>query len=105
MAAVEEVLASLAYPGLAALCLFWVHVGVARWLAARRWCDALLAATAVFGSATFVLLALSTGVTAVVEFERLRLAIRLGWLVTLGLGIGLSVDFVRRQHAIFRERQ
>ena len=51
-----EALATVVYPGLAAVCLLWVHVGVARWWSARRLLDLLLILTATMATATFVML-------------------------------------------------
>lgn len=104
-AVVEEALASIVYPGLAAVCVLWVSIGVARYQAARRTLDLLLIALATFAAATFVLLALSTGLFMVVAFESLRLAIRVGWLVTLVLAVLASIEFLRRQHATYRSRR
>lgn len=100
-----EALATVVYPGLAAVCLLWVHVGLARWWSARRLLDLLLMLTATMATATFVLLSLSTGLFVLVEFAQLRLAIRLGWLATLLAAIWLGVEYLRQQHATYQQRK
>lgn len=100
-----EALATVVYPGLAALCLLWVHVGVARWWSGRRRLDLLLILTATMATATFVLLSLSTGLFVMIDFNQLRLAIRLGWLATLLAGIWLAVEYLRQQHATYQQRK
>lgn len=99
----SDALATLVYPGLAAISLFWAHIGVARLLRTRRINDAILVLLAAFTAATFTLLALSTGLFMFLDFLQVRLAIRLGWLVVLLLSLWLSVDFIKRQYANYRQ--
>lgn len=99
----SDALATLVYPGLAAVSFFWAHIGVARLIRTRRINDALLVLLAAFAAATFTLLALSTGLFVFLDFLQARLAIRLGWLVVLILSLWLSVDFMKRQHANYRQ--
>lgn len=94
--------ATIVYPGMAALSLFWVSVGLARWWKGRQFLDALLVLVAAASCATFALLALSTGLWSLIPFGELRLAIRLGWLSMLVLSSWYSTEFVRRQHEIYR---
>jgi hypothetical protein len=100
-----EALATIVYPGLAAIGLLWVHVGVARWWRSRRMSDLLWVVTATFATATFVLLSLSTGLFILFDFLQLRLAIRFGWLATLLSSIWLTVEYLRRQHANYQQRK
>lgn len=100
-----EALATVVYPGLAAVCLLWVHVGVARWWSARRLLDLLLILTATMATATFVMLSFSTGLFVLVDFAQLRLAIRLGWLGTLLAAIWLCVEYLRQQHATYQQHK
>lgn len=99
-----DALATLVYPGLAAICFLWVHIGFARFMRPRRVNDALLTLTAVFATATFSLLSLSTGLFIILDFLQVRLAIRLGWLVVLMLALWFSIEYLRRQHANYRRR-
>lgn len=94
----SDVLATLVYPGLAAVSLFWTHIGIARLIRTRRLNDALWVLLAGFIAATFILLTLSTGLFVFVDFLQMRLAIRLGWLVVLILSLWLSIDFMKQQH-------
>lgn len=100
-----EALATVVYPGLAAVCLLWVHVGVARWWNARRLLDLLMILTATLATTTFVMLSLSTGLFVLVNFAQLRLAIRLGWLGTLLAAIWLGMEYLRQQHATYQQRK
>lgn len=100
-----DLVATIVYPGLTALSLFWVHISLARWLQTRSLIDILLLLTAIFATATFLLLSLSTGVFMILSFEQLRLAIRLGWLATLLSAIWLTVEYLRRQHATYQQRK
>jgi hypothetical protein len=104
-ALLTEALATVVYPGLAAVSLFWVHVGVARLVRSRQMTDVLLLLAAAFATATFVLLALSTGLFVLFDFLQLRLAIRLGWLAVLVVTLLLSVDYARRQYANYQGRR
>ena len=99
----SDALATLVYPGLGAISLFWAHIGLARLLRTRRINDAILVLLAAFTAATFTLLALSTGLFMFLDFLQVRLAIRLGWLVVLLLSLWLSVDFIKRQYANYRQ--
>ena len=101
---IEAMLASIVYPGLTAICVLWVSIAIARWMTARRLLELLLAAAATFAAATFGLLSFSTGLLVLVPFEQLRFGIRLGWLITLVLAILTSVEFLRLQHATYRQR-
>lgn len=101
---ITESLATLVYPGLAAVCFLWTHIGFARFMHSRRVNDALLTLTAVFATATFSLLSLSTGLFIILDFLQVRLAIRLGWLVVLMLALWFSIEYLRRQHANYRRR-
>lgn len=105
IAVMEDALASIVYPGLAAVCVLWVSIGVARWMAVRRMLDLLLIWLATVAAATFILLSLSTGLFMLIPLVTLRLAIRLGWLVTLVLAVLATVEFLRQQHATYRSRQ
>jgi len=97
-----DLIATMVYPGLAALCIFWASVAIARWMAARRVTDILLAMTMVWAAATFVVLSLSTGLLAIFPFAEMRLAIRLGFLAAWLAGVAFSAGYIRRQHAIYR---
>ena len=99
-----DAVASIAYPGMAGICIFWVSVGLARWVATRQLIDALLALMALSTGATFFLLTLSTGLFPVMSFTEILLAILLGWMLTLILAIWYSEEYVRRQHAIYRQQ-
>lgn len=100
-----DLVATIVYPGLTAVSLFWMHIAVARWLSARRLIDILLLLVATFATATFLLLSLSTGVFIILSFEQFRLAIRLGWLATLLSAIWLTAEYLRRQHATYQQRK
>lgn len=100
-----DLVATIVYPGLTAVSLLWVHISLARWLQTRSLIDILLLLTAIFATATFLLLSLSTGVFMLLSFEQLRLAIRLGWLAILLSAIWLTVEYLRRQHATYRQRK
>lgn len=101
---VLDFVATMVYPGLAALCVFWASVAIARWKTARRATDILLALTMVWASATFVLLSLSTGLLAILPFAEARIPIRLGFMAAWLAGLAFSIDYLRRQHAIYRQR-
>lgn len=100
-----DLVATIVYPGLTALSLLWVHISLARWLQTRSLIDILLLLMAIFATATFLLLSLSTGVFMLLSFEQLRLAIRLGWLAILLSAIWLTVEYLRRQHATYQQRK
>lgn len=100
-----DLVATIVYPGLTALSLLWVHISLARWLQTRNLIDILLLLMAIFATATFLLLSLSTGVFMLLSFEQLRLAIRLGWLALLLSAIWLTVEYLRRQHATYQQRK
>lgn len=100
-----DLVATIVYPGLTAVSLLWVHISLARWLQTRSLIDILLLLMAIFATATFLLLSLSTGVFMLLSFEQLRLAIRLGWLAVLLSAIWLTVEYLRRQHATYQQRK
>lgn len=100
-----DLVATIVYPGLTAVSLLWVHISLARWLQTRSLIDILLLLMAIFATATFLLLSLSTGVFMLLSFEQLRLAIRLGWLAILLSAIWLTVEYLRRQHATYQQRK
>lgn len=100
-----DLVATIVYPGLTAVSLLWVHISLARWLQTRSLIDILLLLMAIFATATFLLLSLSTGVFMLLSFELLRLAIRLGWLAILLSAIWLTVEYLRRQHATYQHRK
>lgn len=102
---IEEALASIVYPGLAAICVLWTSIGMARWMEARRLLDLILTSLATVCGATFVLLSISTGVFVLIPFEAMRLSIRIGWMITLVLAILVTAEFLRRQHATYRSRR
>lgn len=99
-----DVLATVVYPGMTSLCVFWTSVAIARWVTARRTSDLLLAATMLMAAASFAVLSLSTGLFSVFQFVEMRLSIRLGFLATLVAGLAGSIGYIRRQHAIYRQR-
>lgn len=99
-----DMLATMVYPGLTALCVFWASVAIARWVSARRATDILLALTMVWTAATFVVLSLSTGLLAILPFDEMRAAIRFGFLASLVAGLAFSVGYLRRQHEIYRQQ-
>lgn len=100
-----DLVATIVYPGLTAVSLLWVHISLARWLQTRSLIDILLLLMAIFATATFLLLSLSTGVFMLLIFDQLRLAIRLGWLAILLSAIWLTVEYLRRQHATYQQRK
>lgn len=100
-----DLIATIVYPGLAAISLLWVHICLARWMQTRSLIDILLLLMAIFATATFLLLSLSTGVFALLSFDRLRLAIRLGLLIILIFAIWFTVKYLRRQHADYQKRR
>lgn len=100
---VLDALATMVYPGLTALCVFWASVSIARWMSARRVTDILLAMTMIWAAATFAVLSLSTGLLAIFPFSEMRLAIRLGFLAALVAGMAFSIGYLRRQHAIYKQ--
>jgi hypothetical protein len=98
-----DVMATMVYPGLTALCVFWASVAIARWVASRRVSDILLALTMIWAASTFAILSLSTGLLAFLPFDEMRLAMRLGFAATWLAGVAFSVVYIRRQHAIYRQ--
>ena len=100
-----DLVATIVYPGLTAVNLLWVHIYLARWLQTRSLIDILLLLMAIFATATFLLLSLSTGVFMLLSFGQLRLAIRFGWLAILLSAIWLTVEYLRRQHATYQQRK
>lgn len=100
-----DLVATIVYPGLTAVSLLWMHIAVARWLQTRSLIDILLLLMAIFATATFLLLSLSTGVFMLLSFGQLRLAIRFGWLAILLSAIWLTVEYLRRQHATYQQRK
>ena len=98
MVAFEELLATIDYPLLAALCLFWVYYFIAEYRAIQQ--RRYLALVGVFLAYTIALsvLSISTGNFAIVPFSDVRMWVRLPAFITAVLGWGYTFTIIREKY-------
>jgi len=89
------VVGSIAYSGMASLCLFWVVILTTRWIRTRRIAYGTLALLALSMCNSYMFLSLSTGLVKVISIS--LATVRMFSLLTLVIGIIFTVVYIRDQ--------